>query len=131
MRREVEQAATAPRKSAVALETLMARVCKSLGIAQAALVAGGRTARVSRAREGIAYLWLTVLGHAGRPLAAPLGVRPQNVYRAAAQGAAACRHLATDPVNVLNMATSPLTAPWIPFDSPRNQAQSTGYAIIA
>jgi REP element-mobilizing transposase RayT len=89
VRREVEQAATGPRRSAIALETVMARVCKSLGIAPAALVAGGRTARVSRAREGIAYLWVTVLGHAGRPLAAPLGVRPQNVYRAAAQGAAA------------------------------------------
>jgi hypothetical protein len=65
------------------------RVFPSLGIAPAALVAGGRTAWVSRAREGIAYLWVTVLGHAGRPLAAPLGIRPQNVYRAAAEGAAA------------------------------------------
>jgi hypothetical protein len=68
----------------------MARVCKSLAIAPAALVArGGRTARVRRAQEGIAYLWVTVLGHAGRPLAAALGIRPQNVYRAAAQGEAA------------------------------------------
>jgi hypothetical protein len=32
---------------------------------------------------------VTVLGNAGRPLAAPLGIRPQNVYRAAAQGEAA------------------------------------------
>ncbi len=40
-------------------------------------------------RAAIAYLWVTVLGHAGRPLAARLGIRPQNVYRAAAQGAAA------------------------------------------
>jgi len=89
VRREVEQAATGSRRSAIALETVMARVCDSLGIAPPALVAGGRTARVSRAREGIAYLWVTVLGHAARPLAAPLGIRPQNVYRAAAQGAAA------------------------------------------
>jgi len=89
VRREVEQAAAGPRRSALALETVMARVCRSLGIAPAALVAGGRTARVSRAREGIAYLWVTVLGHAGRPLAASLGIRPQNVYRAAAQGEAA------------------------------------------
>jgi hypothetical protein len=89
VRREVEQATAAPRPPGLALETLMARVCESLGIAPAALGAGGRTARVSRARAGIAYLWVTVLGHAGRPLAAPLGIRPQNVYRAAAQGAAA------------------------------------------
>ena len=89
VRREVEQATAAPRPPGLALETLMARVCASLGMAPAALGAGGRTARVSRARAGIAYLWVTVLGHAGRPLAAPLGIRPQNVYRAAAQGAAA------------------------------------------
>ena len=89
VRREVAQAAPDSRRSAIALETVMARVCASLEIAPPALVAGGRTARVSRAREGIAYLWVTVLGHAGRPLAAPLGIRPQNVYRAAAQGAAA------------------------------------------
>jgi chromosomal replication initiation ATPase DnaA len=84
MRQDVARAATGPRRSAIALETVMARVCESLGIASAALVAGGRTARVSRARAGIAYLWVTVLGHAGRPLAGPLGIRPQNVYRAAA-----------------------------------------------
>ena len=89
VRREVAQAATGPRRAALALETVPARVCISLGIAPAALVAGGRTARISRARAGIAYLWVTVLGHAGRPLAVPLGIRPQNVYRAAAQGGAA------------------------------------------
>jgi len=40
----------------------------------------------TRARAGIAYLWVEVLGHAGRPLAASLGVRPQSVYRAAMRG---------------------------------------------
>ena len=33
---------------------------------------------------GIAHLWLTVLGQPGQPLAPVLGVRLQNVYRAAA-----------------------------------------------
>jgi hypothetical protein len=37
-------------------------------------------AAVSRARDGIAYLWVEVLGHPGRPLAPALGVRPQAVY---------------------------------------------------
>ena len=49
----------------------------------------GGTRCASQAREGIAYLWTTVLGHPGRPLAPVLGVRPQNVYRAAAHGQAA------------------------------------------
>ena len=35
------------------------------------------------------YPWTEVLGHPGRPLAPILGIRPQNVYRAAAQGQAA------------------------------------------
>jgi len=52
VRQDVAQAAPSPRKSAVALETVIARVCESLGIVPAALVAGGRTARVSRARAG-------------------------------------------------------------------------------
>lgn len=50
---------------------------------------GGRTAPVSRAREGIAYLWTTVLGQAGRPLTATLGVPAQSIYGAAAHGRAA------------------------------------------
>lgn len=38
------------------------------------------------ARDGIAYLWVEVLGHPGRPLAAALGVRPQAAYQAVARG---------------------------------------------
>ena len=53
------------------------------------LAAGTRRPAASHAREGIAYLCTEVLGHAGRPLASVLGIRPQNVYRAAAQGRAA------------------------------------------
>ena len=48
--------------------------------------AGPARRAASRAREGIAYLWTGVLVHPGRPLAPVLGIRPQNVYRAAAQG---------------------------------------------
>ncbi len=47
---------------------------------------GSRRAAVSRARDGIAYLWGEVLGHPGRPLAPVLGVRPQAVYQAVARG---------------------------------------------
>jgi len=44
---------------------------------------------VSRAREGIAYLWLEVLGQSGRLLASRVGVRPPSVYKAAQRGRAA------------------------------------------
>ncbi len=47
-----------------------------------AVQAGSRRAAVTRARDRIAYLWVEVLGHPGRPLASALGVRPQAVYQA-------------------------------------------------
>ena len=53
------------------------------------VTAGGRTPAGQSGRAGITYLWPTVLGHPGRSLVPVLGVRPQNVYRAAAQGRAA------------------------------------------
>ena len=78
-----------PRPARIALETLVARVCRHVGTTPAALAAGGRRRMASRARAGVAYLWTAVLGHPGRPLAHVLGIRPQNVYRAANQGRAA------------------------------------------
>ena len=79
----------APPPTRLSLEALLARVCRHVGLPPAHLAAGTRRPAASRAREGIAYLWTEVLGHAGRPLAPVLGIRPQNVYRAAAQGRAA------------------------------------------
>ena len=78
----------APRLPGLTLDALVIRVCRHVGIVPAHLVAGNRRPAASRAREGIAYLWTEVLGHPGRPLAPILGIRPQNVYRAAAQGQA-------------------------------------------
>ena len=71
------------------LATLVARVCQRVGIRPEQLREGSRRAAVSHARNGIAYLWVEVLGHPGRPLAARLGVRPQAVYQAVARGEAA------------------------------------------
>jgi len=52
-------------------------------------VAGsGRRAAVTRARDGVAYLWIGRLGESGRRLAPVLGIAPQSAYRAAARGAA-------------------------------------------
>ena len=73
------------------LERLCARVCAHVGIAPTALAGGGRTPALSRARAGIAYLWVERLGHPGRPLAPRLGVHPAVVYQAARRGAAQAR----------------------------------------
>jgi len=54
----------------------------------AELAGGGQRAAVTRAREGVAHLWVGALGQSGRRLAPMLGVAPQSVYRAAARGAA-------------------------------------------
>ena len=70
------------------LETLITRVCRHVGISPATLQGGGRSARHIRARAGIAYLWIEVLGHPGRPLAPALAVMPAAVYKAARRGAA-------------------------------------------
>ena len=85
---DVTTAAQAPR---VALDTVITRVCRQVGISAAALTGGGRRAAVQRARAGIAYLWVEVLGHPGRPLAVALGVSPQAVYQAVARGRATRR----------------------------------------
>jgi REP element-mobilizing transposase RayT len=68
------------------LETVVAAVCRHLGLPGEALVGGGRRPVLQRARAGIAYLWVERFGHPGRPLAAPLGVSSQAVYQAVARG---------------------------------------------
>ncbi len=88
LRQEVADQAAA-RPSRLSLDTLVARVCRHVGLPPTHLTAGSRRAAISRARAGIAYLWTERLGHPGRPLAARLGVRPQAVYQAVARGRAA------------------------------------------
>jgi hypothetical protein len=81
------QTAEAPRGPRPALERLLAGVCRHLGLPRAALAGGGRRGAVQQARAGIAYLWVEVLGHPGRPLAPLLGVQPAGVLKAAQRGA--------------------------------------------
>ena len=88
LRRTVERQGV-PHPRALPLATLVARACQHVGIAPRQLQGGGRRPAISRARAGIAYLWVEVLGHPGRPLAAVLGVHPTVVYQAARRGAAA------------------------------------------
>ena len=85
LQRTTEAAARA-RGPRVALDTVITRVCRHLGLSRAALTGGGRRAALQRARARIAYLWVEVLGHPARPLAQFLGVSPQAVYQAVARG---------------------------------------------
>ncbi len=85
VQRTLEPGAPGP-AARLTLETVVARICRYVGVAPAALAGGGRASRLTRARQGIAYCWIDVLGRPGRPLAPSLGVRPQNVYQAAARG---------------------------------------------
>jgi hypothetical protein len=81
------QAARTPAPAQLSLESVIARVCRQTGTTPAEVASGGQHASVSRAREGIAHLWVSALGQSGRRLAPLLGVAPQSVYRAAAHGA--------------------------------------------
>ncbi len=89
VRAEVERAETGrARGRRVTAEALLQRVGAAVGIDPEALRGGGRRPALSRAREGVAYLWIEVLGRPGRPLAPVLGVRPESVYKAARRGQA-------------------------------------------
>ena len=76
------------RRAGLSMETIVQRVCARLGLDPARLQRGGRKHPVSRAREGIAYLCVEVVGHSGRALAPLLGIRPVSVYAAARRGLA-------------------------------------------
>jgi putative transposase len=93
LRREVAAARPAPVRESCPLDAVVARVCAHTGATPTALAGGSRRTAEARAREGIAYLWVTVLGRSGRRLTPVLGVAPQSVYRAAARGVERCAEL--------------------------------------
>jgi len=70
----------------ISLDTILQRVCTTLGIPPTALQEGSRRSSVCRAREGIAYLALEVGGYPGPRLVSRLGVRPPSIYKAAQRG---------------------------------------------
>jgi len=76
------------RRAVLSMETIVQRVCARLRLDPARLQRGGRKHPVARAREGIAYLCVEVVGHSGRALAPLLGIRPVSVYAAARRGRA-------------------------------------------
>jgi hypothetical protein len=80
-------AVASPTPPHVPLVSLVTRVCQHLGIPPTTLAGGGPTSALSRARAGIAYLWVEVLGRSGRALAPTLGVHPSAIPKAAQRGA--------------------------------------------
>lgn len=73
----------------VSLATLAENVARIAQIAPDALLGGGRRRDICRVRDGLAYLWVEVLGRSGRQLAEELLIRPESIYRAARRGAKA------------------------------------------
>lgn len=87
--REVEAEGAGQRAGgyrSLTLEGVLASVCQAVGTTTEAVLGGGRRARVSRVREGVAYLWSEYLGRSGRRVTAVLGIRPESVYKAARRG---------------------------------------------
>jgi REP element-mobilizing transposase RayT len=68
------------------LPSLVAKVAHNSGITIEALVGGGRRRDICWARDGLAFLWVEVLGRSGRHLARELGIRPESVYKGARRG---------------------------------------------
>lgn len=66
--------------------SLIERMAKAEGMTPERIRGAGRPREVSRVREGIAYLWVELLGGSGRALARELGLRPESVNRAARRG---------------------------------------------
>ncbi len=70
------------RRHGITLEGVVERVCQAVGVRAEEVAGGGRRAGVSRARAGVAYLWLEWLDHSGPGAARLLGLMPQTIYEA-------------------------------------------------
>lgn len=87
--REVEQQEAqrrALRRRVPDLATLISRVAAASQLRPEALSGGGRHRAITHARDGLAYLWVEVLGGSARALAQTLQVKPFSVCRAVQRG---------------------------------------------
>jgi REP element-mobilizing transposase RayT len=75
-----------PRKTPPSLDTLMDAVAAAAGVPRGALTSRSKFAGCSRAREGLAFLWIDVFGQRGLDLAQALGIRAESVCRIARRG---------------------------------------------
>ena len=87
-REEVEgrQAQGRETQRVLALERVIERVCQAVGVRAEELRGSGRRAAVSRARAGVAYLWLEWVGQSGPGAARALGVHRATICAVAGRG---------------------------------------------
>lgn len=76
------------RRPALSIEAVIDRVSEAVGVDAGELSGTGRRALVSRARAGVAYVWLEWLGQSGSVAARALGVHPATIYAIARRGQA-------------------------------------------
>ena len=69
-----------------ALAGLKGVVCAACGVTTVAIASGAQTRAVSKAREGLAYLWIEYFGQNGKELARDLNRKPSSLYKAAKRG---------------------------------------------
>ncbi len=89
--RQVEQGEAqrrALRRRVPDLGTLIMRVAKASHLLPEALSGGGRSRAITHARDGLAYLWVEVLGGSARELARTVQLQPFSVCRAVQRGRA-------------------------------------------
>jgi hypothetical protein len=77
---------------ALSPEGVVQRLCHGEGVSPEELVGGSRRAPVSRARAGIAYVWLEWLGRNGPRIVPLLGISVPAVYRVAQRGRQQAEH---------------------------------------
>ena len=70
------------------LGALIAQVAEASQLLPEALSGGGRSRAITHARDGVAYLWVEVLGRSARELARALQLQPFSVCRAVQRGRA-------------------------------------------
>ena len=85
IRYEADQQLAAPQR-ALSVDELIGRVCRALQVTRAHLQGRGRRPSISRARAGLAYLWIECLGQSGPALGRALGLRAPTLYEAALRG---------------------------------------------
>jgi len=73
------------KNSNVSLETLISRLAGSMGISREAIIGGGRTRSVTKARAVLGYVWVRYLGRSGPELAKAVGVSTQSLYAASSR----------------------------------------------
>jgi len=76
------------RRASIELGEVVHRVCQRVGIQPTAIRGTGRSRKLTRAREGVAFIWTVVLGQSCQELAQSLGLAASSIREASRRGAA-------------------------------------------